>query len=156
MKKKLIFISLLVVLASGAGLLIATKPEIFGGDTATLRKLGKSFLEDIQFKDFKKAASYHEEAKRKTVDIPFLIERIFLVKPEQLDIMEYEILFAKVDSTKMRGRVKAKVKVNNLLRKEIQNRELVLYYYRKEEKGPFYLRLESSLRNLEGDPERKH
>ena len=80
-----------------------------GGERSMLRETVRAFLEDIQFKDFERAASYHAPDKRDTVDIPFLLERLFLQKPESLDIMDYEIVFAKIDSTRRRARVKARV-----------------------------------------------
>ena len=76
-----------------------------GGDRGALRQTTQSFLEDIQFKDFDKAASYHAPERREDVDIPFLIQRLFLQKPESLDIMDYEIVFADLDSTATRARV---------------------------------------------------
>ena len=48
-----------------------------GGDRGLVRQITHSCLEDIQFKDFNKAASYHAPDKRDEVDIPFLIERLF-------------------------------------------------------------------------------
>ena len=74
-----------------------------------------------------------------------------MVKPEQLDVMEHEILYAEVDSTQLRGRVKTRIEVKDLLRQEIRHRELVLYYYREKKEGPWYMRLESSLRSLDAD-----
>ena len=70
-----------------------------GGDRALLRQTTDAFIEDIKFKDFKKAASYHAPDKRDAVDIPFLIERLFVQKPESLDIMSYEIMMSEIDST---------------------------------------------------------
>ena len=81
-----------------------------GGERADLRKLAKSFMEDIQFKDFKKAASYHEPNVVDSVDIPFLLQRLFMQKPESLDIMSYEIVFCKLDSSVLRGRTKVRMK----------------------------------------------
>jgi len=148
-----------VALVAGAVLLLVTRPPLldsmgFGGDAGQLRTLARAFHEDIQFKDFAKAASYHSDAEQETVDIPFLIERIFLVKPEQLDIMSYEILFADIDSSGLRGRVKSLVKMKNLLKDQLHDRELVLYFYRESLDGPWYMRLESSLRNIKGDKDK--
>ena len=51
-----------------------------GGDRGELRRVALQFLEDIQFKDFASAASYHAPDLRDSVDIPFLIQRLFTVK----------------------------------------------------------------------------
>jgi uncharacterized protein YxeA len=114
------------------------------GDLAVLKKQSLSFMEDIQFKDFKKAASYHSPEDRKKVNIPKLIERMFKVKPEQLDIMEYEILEKSLDSSGKRGRVKIMAKVNILNTGKIKKPEVILYYHKKGDR--WFMELESSLR----------
>ncbi|MBT6275466.1 MAG: hypothetical protein HOI95_15190 [Chromatiales bacterium] len=126
-----------------------------GGDRAILRSTATHFLEDIQFKDFKKAASYHAPERRDEVDIPFLIQRLFLQKPESLDIMDYEIMFADVDSTQKRARVKARIKVKSLVNKSIKEQELLLFFHRAEVSSPWYMELESSLRNLKAEKGKK-
>jgi hypothetical protein len=158
MNRKLLFAGIGVALLIAFGLILATKPELIGlgGDRGKLRQLSHSFLEDIQFKDFKRAAKYHEPKLRKSVDIPYLLERLFLLKPELLDIMQHEILFSKIDSTNLRGRVKARVKYKNLANGKLQERELMLYYYRKDENSPWFMRLESSLRRIYGAPGKTH
>lgn len=159
--KRLSLIFIVLVLVGGSLALVVTRPDLLvqfgiGGDKARLMRITRSFLEDIQFKDFKKAASYHRAEERDTVDIPFLLERLFMIKPEQLDVMDYEILFAKVDSSGLRARVKARIKVKNLLKGDIQNRELMLYYFRDDVKSPWHMKLESSLRQIKADKNKKH
>ncbi len=154
-------IGIAIVLVAGVALTLIAKPELLshvgiGRDTARLRQLSRSFLEDVQFKDFRKAATYHRPEEQKTVDIPYLLERLFAIKPEQLDIMEYEILFAKIDSTDLRGRVKARLKIKDLLRKKLVDRQLMLYYHRDTPTSPWRMKLESSLRGLDADPKKKH
>ena len=127
-----------------------------GGERAWLRKTVRAFLEDIQFKDFNHAASYHAPDKRDSVDIPYLLERLFLQKPESLDIMDYEIVFAKIDSTGRRARVKARVKVKNLLRGDIRDQEFVLFFHRDAPESPWYMELESSLRQISGEKGKTH
>lgn len=126
-----------------------------GGDTGQLRRNTLSFWEDVQFKDFDSAAEYHEEHLQDTVDIPYLLERIFLVKPEFLDILSYEIVFIDVDSSGMRARVKCRVKVKDLLKEKTRDQEFIFYYYKNAEDGPWYMKLESSLHTLEGDSNKK-
>lgn len=121
-----------------------------GGDGAILRKISLSFWEDIQFKDFKKAARYHTPVKQETVDIPHLIQRLFIQKPEALDIMDYEVMFVETDSTQLRSRVKCRVKVKTLADQKIREQEVMFYFHRKSKTAPWYMELEDSLRHLEG------
>ncbi len=85
------------------------------------------------------------------VDIPFLLQRLFAVKPEALDIMDYDIVFAELDSSNLRARVKVRVKVKLLLDETIQERELILYFDRDSVDDPWYMKLEDSLRELSPD-----
>ena len=127
-----------------------------GGSESLLRQTALSFWEDIQFKDFTTAAGYHDPATRDEVDIPYLLERIFAVKPEMLDIMEYEIIFAEVDSSGLRARVKTRLKVKELVRETIREQEVILYFHRTDPSSDWYMVLESSLRTTKGDQEKKH
>lgn len=127
-----------------------------GGERGHLRQTALSFLEDLQFKDYDKAASYHSPDKQETIDIPFLIQRLFLQKPELLEVMEYEIVFAKIDSSGNRARVKCRVKINDLYRKKIANRDLMLYFQRESAQDPWYMELENSLREMEGEKGKIH
>lgn len=127
-----------------------------GGDRGELRRKATSFLEDIQFKDFKTAASYHAPDKRDQVDIPFLLQRLFQVKPEALDIMSYEVVFADLDTTGNRGRVKTRVKVKELVREKIRDQEIIFYFDREHAGAPWYMKLEDSLRQLEAEKGKKH
>jgi len=127
-----------------------------GGERAELRSIANHFMEDIQFKDFKKAASYHAPAAIETVDIPFLLQRLFFQKPESLDIMAYEIVFCKLDSSKLRGRIKVRMKAKNLINKEIRKQDFLLFFYRQDQQSPWYMELESSLRKTEAKKGKKH
>ena len=122
-----------------------------GGSRGELRRMALSFLEDIQFKDFVNAASYHAPDIRDGVDIPFLIQRLFTVRPEALDIMDYDIVFAEIDSSQLRARVKARIKVKLLLNELIQEQELILYFERDSVADPWHMKLEDSLRELTAD-----
>jgi len=113
-------------------------------DVSIVQKFALSFFEDLKFKDFDSAAKYHSLKDQKKVNIPKLIEKLFKVKPEFLDIMEYKILEISLDSSKKRARVKMKAKVNILNSGKIKNPEVILYFHKKDEK--WYMELESSLR----------
>lgn len=127
-----------------------------GGDRGKLRRIALDFMEDIKFKDFVNAASYHAPELIETVDIPFLIQRLFAVKPEALDFMDYEVVFAEIDSSGLRARVKLRVKAKLLLDGRIEERELILYFHRDTTSDPWYMRLEDSLRQLSPDSTRAH
>jgi hypothetical protein len=122
-----------------------------GGDRGALRRIALSFLEDIQFKDFVSAAGYHAPDTRDGVDIPFLLQRLFTVRPEALDIMDYDIVFAEIDSGGLRARVKLRVKVKLLLNALIKEQEVLLYFERDSVDDPWYMKLEDSLRELTPD-----
>ena len=127
-----------------------------GGDRGLLRRVALDFMEDVQFKDFQRAASYHAPELIETVDIPFLIQRLFAVKPEALDIMDYEVVFADIDSSDLRARVKLRVRAKLLANERIEERELLLYFYRDTVTSPWYMKLEDSLRQLAPDSTRAH
>jgi hypothetical protein len=120
--------------------------RFLSGDLKTIEKMTVSFMEDIQFKDFDRAATYHHPDDQNKQDIPKLIERLFQIKPELLDIMEYKILDTSLDSSGNRGRVKVKTKVHRLNTDDFRNVELMFYYHKKDE--TWYMELESSLRSL--------
>ena len=81
---------------------------------------------------------------------------MFVLKPEGLDIISYEIVFAEVDSSDLRARVKSRVKVKNLIKKDINEREIMLYFFRDSTESPWFMKLESSLHQLKGDKDKVH
>ncbi len=127
-----------------------------GGDAGELRRTATEFWEDIQFKDFQAAAEYHAPELQDTVDIPFLIQRLFLLKPEMLDIMEYEIVMVDIDDSGNRARVRSRVKVKELVRGKIQEKQVMLYFARDDASSPWYMRLEDSLRRDTAEEGKKH
>ena len=162
MKKLVVAVVALLVLCGGylavahlSGGAFPTLGLRLGGARGELRRLSRSFIEDIQFKDFKRAASYHSPDKREAVDIPHIIQRLFVVKPEALDIQSYTIVFAEVDSTDNRGRVKTRIKFQDLMQKQIREQDLILYWERAGASAPWYMKLEDSLRNLEAEKGKK-
>lgn len=145
-----------LVVAHVSGAAFSTLGLPLGGDRGLLRRTALSFMEDVQFKDFQSAASYHAPELIDTVDIPFLIQRLFAVRPEALDIMQYEIVFAEIDSSDLRARVKVRVRAKLLANERIEERELILYFYRDDTSSPWYMKLEDSLRELTPDSTRTH
>jgi len=162
MNKWVVGIGSIVVLAGGyismahfSGGSFPTLGLPIGGERADLRSITLQFIEDVKFKDFEKAATYHHPDKQDTLDIPFYIERLFLIKPEALDVMSYEIVFVEMDSSKLRGRVKARIKCKNLIRENIHEKEAIFFFHRDSLNDPWYMVLESSLRKTEKDKNKK-
>ena len=121
-----------------------------GGDRGHLRSGALQFMED-----FEQAASYHAPEIQDSVDIPFLIQRLFKVKPEALNFMDYEIVFAKIDSSGNRGRVKMRAKVEFLGNKQIRDQDIMLFFERSDTSSPWYMKLEDSLRNQTAEKAKK-
>ncbi|MEQ8171323.1 MAG: hypothetical protein ABRQ38_20700 [Candidatus Eremiobacterota bacterium] len=103
-----------------------------------------SFLEDVEFKDFKKAATYHNEEDQKNANIPRLIEEKFLVKPEFLDIIKYEVKEIEIDSSGKRSKVKTRTIFKVLNTGEVKDMEMI-FYFQKADDGKWYMQLKSSL-----------
>lgn len=151
MKKVLIIFVVLIALAMG--LLYISNPgtnlgeslnQVASEDVKFLRQRSIDFLEDVQFKDFKKAGSYHSFADRDKVDVAKLIEKIYQVPPEFMDIMRYEIKEVDIDRTGDRARVKTKTVIKMLNTGKIQEPDVILYWHRDPEEG-WIMKLESSL-----------
>ncbi len=151
--KKLLFLFLVLILVAlgllyfgpTSGQIGGTLGPVTSGDAKFLRQRTIDFLEDLQFKDFDKAASYHNQQDRDRVDIAKLIERIFQVKPELLDIMRYEIKKIEIDRSGDRAKVKTHTVIKVLNTKEIRKPEVILYW-QKDPKEGWVMKLESSLR----------
>jgi hypothetical protein len=127
-----------------------------GGEEGDLRRIVTSFWEDIQFKDFDKAASYHAPDTQAGVDIPYLLERLFALKPELLDVLSAEIVLVDVDSSGLRSRVKTRLRVNNLAEAKLYEKEVMLYFKRADPASPWLMDLQTSLRELDVDKDKKH
>jgi len=149
--KKILILFVLLILCAFAAFVISGRASGGEGigtgssaDRGALSQIALKFMEDLRFKDFQHAASYHSTEDRKKVNIPQLIEHWFQVKPETLDIMRYEILKVDIDSTGKRGRVKVKTVLKILNANEIKEPELMLYFFKDPTEG-WIMELESSL-----------
>ena len=141
MKKKAIVAAVVFTIVTvAAGLWIATNGvsvgtiDIGGGERRWLEARTYDFVEDLQFKDFDKASTYHLKSTQKERDIPALIQRAFHVKHEMLDILRWEILEVDLDRSKARGRVRVKIWYRILggkviTKDERSRRELELLFY---------------------------
>lgn len=153
MKKIIAIFAVLILAAFGllyfssdqGGSEIFNVAQMASKDVRILRARTVDFLEDLQYKDFDRAASYHLSAERAKVNIPHLIERIFAVKPEFLDIMRYEIKKVEIDRSGDRAKVMTHTVVKMLNINKIKEPE-VIFYWHKDPKEGWVMKLESSLR----------
>lgn len=150
--KKILILFVFLAACAFAALVISNRASGGAGigtgsaaDRGQLSQMSLKFMEDLRFKDFQHAASYHSVEDRKKVNIPQLIEQWFAVKPETLDIMRYEIQKVDIDSTGKRGRVKVKTVIKILNANEIKEPEMMLYFFKDPAEG-WIMELESSLR----------
>ena len=91
----------LVVVAAGIGLYfcadrygvrVGSYALVLDPDRDVIHRNTRRFLEDLQFKDFKHAGTFHTEKEQSERNIPELIEKKFAIKPELLDIRHFEVL----------------------------------------------------------------
>ncbi len=146
--KKILLLIIFLAAAIAGGLYFSQKPEklpsiIEGPDIKELRRITLSFLEDLRFKDFDQAATYHTEEDQEKVDISKLIERLFAIKPELLDIQKYEILEIEKDSSGNRARVRIRSTVKPLNTSHVRDVESIIYFFKINDQ--WFMELESSL-----------
>lgn len=149
MKVVLVLVALLVLAGGGYFYLqssqLGSAPlgALASGDSQTVIKSARSFMEDLRFKDFKNAGKYSLPEQQGKYDIPALIERLFQVKPEFLDIQNYDVVSSDLDSTGQRARVHLKTDVKLLNTSELRHPEVILYF--KKRTDQWYMDLASSL-----------
>lgn len=143
---------LLLALAGGTFMVInssggANAPlSLFASeDTAELTRKAQAFMEDLQFKDFKNAEKYSMPEQIKDYNIPKMLENLFKVKPEFLDINNLEVLGVNYDNSGKRARVHVQPEIKLLNTGKIQKPEVILYF-KKHDDGQWYMDLASSLR----------
>lgn len=126
--RKTTIATILVALVIGGGIWLVLAGPI-NTDQRLVRGLSMKFMEDLQFKDFRRSSSYHHHLEKDRVDIGKTLEKLFLVKPESLDIREYTIVKSDVDSTGKRARVHIRTKFQRLnMKDEPEEGELILYW----------------------------
>lgn len=158
--KKTAIITAIVIALGGAALWFFSQPrgvsiggvDLGGSERQWLAERSIDFVEDIQFKDFQKASTYHLEKTQKERDIPGMIQRLFRIRHEVLDITGYEVLEVDLDRSKTRGRVKVQIFFRVLGDKVVRDNmeakregEMILYWFRAAD-GTWTMELESSLR----------
>jgi hypothetical protein len=145
------FLTLVLAAAAAGGWFFTWGPAahapigvVLRPEARRLGELARRFMEAIRFKDFEAAAGFSSPEDRKSADIPKLIERLFQVKPELLQLDNIELLTADVDASGKRARTKLKADVKLLNTSELRHPE-VLLYWKKEQAGPWYMDLAGSL-----------
>ncbi len=116
---------------------------LLSSDSQDMVKIALSFMEDIRYKDFDASAAYSLPEQRDKYDLPALVEGLFKVKPEFLDIQKYEVLTMDMDSSGKRARVHMKADVKLLNTNELKEPELILYF--KKQEGQWYMDYASSI-----------
>lgn len=115
----------------------------FDSDKMTINDSTLSFLEAVKFKDFNRAASFHHPDTLQEKDVPKLIEKKFMIKPEALDISAFEIVRVDLDSARSRGKALCSVTVKALNTDKRRDIEIIFYWMKRDE--AWYMTLESSL-----------
>lgn len=112
-------------------------------DRSEVNQKMRRFLDDLKFKDFDHAATFHTAEDREKKDIPTLIEKKFAVKPELLDIRAHDVLAVEIMPTGERAKVRTVVNVTLLNTGKTRDADAVFYW--KKVDGVWYMDLQSSL-----------
>lgn len=143
--------ALIIALGTGSFFLLqstygqAPLLALLTSDSRAVTELANKFMEAIQFKDFKAAGLFSSPEQQKDFDIPTLIERLFQIKPEFLDIQKVQVLSTEMDSTGARAKVNLKTEVKVLNTNEIKNPNVILYW-KKSPEGKWYMDLATSIK----------
>lgn len=123
-----------LVLLLGAAFFVARS---YLGDAALVRDLSRAFMEDLQFKDFRSSQLYSHPLDQDRLDIGRTLERLFLAKPEFVDIKDFELVRVDKDSTEQRAKVLVRTRYK-LLNKdaELREGEVILYWIKRHPDCP--------------------
>jgi len=135
----------LVVYASSTryGLVLGNFHLSFAPDKDEVYRKMMRFIQDIQFKDFKHAATFHSDKDRAEQDIPKKIEQRFVVKPEMLDIKTFDVLGVEITPEGDRAKVRTQWHVKLLNSNQTKDVDVVFYWQKQD--GQWYMDLQSSL-----------
>jgi hypothetical protein len=132
-----------LAMAGRYGLEVGPYELVTSRDKNDLHDNMEGFLEAVQFKDFGKAADYHNEEDSGERDIAELIEEKFYIKPELLNIMDFRIDRLWITRAGDRGRCLTTSTVRQLNTDEVRDIEAMFYW--AKENDHWCLKLESSL-----------
>lgn len=109
----------------------------FNPDAGTVEAISLKFMEDLQFKDFRSSSLYHHKLERDRVDIGRTLEKLFLLKPEFLDLMSYRIVKIDMDDSGTRARVLVNTKFKRLnMNAKPEEGEVILYWLKRHPDCP--------------------
>lgn len=133
-------VSLIVLVVVGAGTYTALNNP-FSSGSGIVSDLSKSFMEDLQFKDFRSSSLYHHLLDQGRLDIGKTLELLFAVKPEFLDILGFDISRVDVDSSGDRAKVlvRTRYKVLNekkAEKKRVREGKVILYWIKRHPQCP--------------------
>ncbi len=137
-----LIVLLLAGVTGGTYLVLAGYTPIYASETKILRDKTYRFWECIQFKSFDQAAEF--DSGEDHASTAKLIEQIFRIKPENLDIQHVHVLGVFRDGTGDLARTKTRLQVELLNPKQPRDIEVMLYWTRSEA-GSWELELRSSL-----------
>lgn len=134
---KTTIITLIVVVFLGIGAYLFNNNPLTFGSIGVVEKLSKSFMEDLQFKDFRSTQLYSHGIDKDRLDIGKAIERLFLTKPEFLDILDYRVSRAELDDSGTRAKVIVRTRFK-ILNKDKKPREgyWILYWSKRHPDCP--------------------
>ncbi len=133
-RSNIIVVIVLAVLGVG-GYIFLNNPA--GSDAAIVSALGRECWESIQFKRYRKASLSPHKLERDRVDIGKAIEKLMLIKAEQLEIKRFDVVKAKVDSDGDGASTKLRViyrRPNQ--KKEPEEKDVMLYWLRRHPDCP--------------------
>jgi hypothetical protein len=145
--KKLFLLALLVV--GVVGFFYASSEGYLGGlsgsgdDKREIRDKTIRFFECLKFKEFKEASAFHNEEDQEAADIPSMIEDLFQVPPEYLDIQDIALMYVEIDSSGILAKSKTRCHAKELNTGQEKDHEVILYW--KKEADQWFLKLRSSL-----------
>lgn len=140
MRKSTIALLVVALLCGAVAWVVLARPFASAG-AGVVEELATSFMEDIQFKDFRSSALYHHRLDQGRLDVGQAIEKFFKVKPEQLDIRDYRIIRVDVGSEGRRAKTLVRTRYKLLdprgaKEQELREADLMLYWLRRHPDCP--------------------
>jgi len=147
--KKLIFMLFVIAAVAGSGFAVSQGliPQL-RTEKHELKEMSMRFFECIKFKEFGEAADFHNAEDKKSADIPKMLEGLFQVPPENMDINDIYVVTTEINSSGVLAKVKLQMSVKMLNTGKQKNPEVNLFW--KKENDKWYLKLKSSLRKSKG------
>ena len=140
--KKWLFLMVVVIAAAGGGYAIhGGYTPLYYSDKKVIREHTRQFWEFIRFKSFDQAAEYDDDEDKETTAKK--IERIFRIKPENLDIQRIDVVSVEIDGTGDLARSKTRLEGEMLNPKRSKTIEVMLFWRRDGD--AWRLKLRSSL-----------